>query len=435
MGPGPCLGRNSRPEPDTFSSTGMGDTSKQLATPFQFDLRRAPGATALFVLGVALTFAPLMLMTVTPVRPLPAATVAVWFAISGVCAVLWALAGTLSRKLFLVAAPAQALAAMAIAGQWLGPLSIRASGVNWFGLIAVLCIAGGYACFVTYIIVHGRRAIALSFEMTLAARIHRSLVPEIALSSGPFEIAGRSVASGVMGGDVMDARTLADGSIQALVADVSGHGVRAGIVMAMVKAAIESFESRGSEETGGARITALAGELNRVLVRLTEPDMFVTAAIVHVGRGGEYHALLAGHPPILHRSGERSGIPCAPAPVGADGLPLGIIDELDAIVVTGQLRAGESIVLYSDGLTEARVGVPRPLRRGSANAAGAARSSAEPNRHGTSLLGVEGFASLIATLPVDAGGVAARAIDDVARLSVASMPEDDQTVLVIRNRG
>jgi len=387
-----------------------------ISTPFHFDFRRAPAASMLFLLGVALVFAPLLLLTVTPLRPIGAATTATWFAISGGCAILWALGGTASRWFFLVAIPAQMLAGLAIGGGWLGPVSLGEVRANPVGTISVLCIAAGYTCFVSYIVVHGRRAMALSVEMSLAARIHKHLVPPIDLATGSFLVSARSNASGVMGGDVLHAEAMPDGSILALVADVSGHGVRAGVVMAMVRAAIESHRARDGSESGRELIAALAHELNRVLVRLTEPDMFVTAAIVHVAMDGEYHALVAAHPPILHRRALIAGAPRTLIQVGGAGLPLGVIDELDAAASTGRLDPGDELVLYSDGLTEARV------RAFDGRALGGAPS----------LLGVEGLERSVATMPSEPREAVACVLDAVTRAAVSTSAEDDQTILILQ---
>lgn len=383
----------------------------------------------LFVLGVAFTFAPLMLMTVTTTKPLGPGTIAVWFAISGSCAVLWALAGASNKLLFLLAVPAQVLAALAIRSDWLGSFALGASSADRLGIASAICIGAGYTCFVIFILVHGKRAMTLSVEMSLAAKIHRHLVPAIDLTSENFEVAARSDASGVMGGDVVHAALLADGSIEALVADVSGHGVRAGVVMAMVKATIESHRTRRTVGEGRAMITELAQELNRVLLALTEADMFVTAALVHVTPDGVFHALVAGHPPIIHRLGHASGTVAKLQLVGGAGLPLGVIEDLDASISTGVLEKSEELVLYSDGLTEARV-VPRARVDQSSRE----RSGLRARGLAPSLLGVDGLAAIIATMPSTPSDAVAGVLDSVIQASVSQIPEDDQTVMVLRRR-
>ncbi len=408
----------------------MADSSPRVHTPFHFDFRRSTGATILFMLGVALTFAPLLLLTVTTARPPGPPAVAFWFTVSGGCAVLWALAGTTDRRLFFAAIPAQALASMAIPATWLGPFTLGASSTNGLGVLSVLCIGAGYACFVIFIVVHGRRAVAMSVEMSLAARIHRHLVPEIDLASDHFRVAARSEASGVMGGDVVHAALLPDGSIEAIVADVSGHGVRAGVVMAMVRATLESHRARRGAERGGELVESMASELNRVLTALTEPDMFVTAAIVHVDRDGAFEALVAAHPPLLLRR-DGPGAPGGPGAAGVTetlggaGMPLGVMEELDASRSSGHLGPGDELVLYSDGLTETRVASGR-AEGGDAGARGRAAAS---------MLGVDGLERFVAGMPAEPTRAVDGVLRQVAQASISAEPEDDRSILVIRRVG
>lgn len=423
---------------ESSAVTRTHDETRRSGTPFQFDLLRTPASTILFLLGVALTFAPLLMMPLQLARAPSAPTVAIWFLISGTCATLWALAGSTKKWIFFIAAPVQLLAGLAVGNPWLGPYSLGPSSLDVLGLISMLCIGAGYACFVTFIVVHGKRAMTLSVEMNLASKIHRHLVPDIELSTDRFEVSARSRASGVMGGDIVHAATLPDGSIEAIVADVSGHGVRAGVVMAMVRGAIEShrarrtaeggstLDGRGTIEDGRLLVTSLAHELNRVLVRLTEPDMFVTAAIVHVAPSGDYHALVAAHPPVFLRSAKAGaggaptgGLPSV-TPIGGAGLPLGVIDEVEATLSTGLLERGDGLVLYSDGLTEARVG--------------SAHAPRESARATAALLGVDGLASIVSTMPAAPRDAVTSILAEVERASASKAPEDDQSILIVRRR-
>ncbi len=73
--------------------------------------------------------------------------------------------------------------------------------------------------------------------MRLARQIHETLVPPIDYEDERIEVFGLSRASAAMGGDLVDL-VHRDGSLDVYLADVSGHGVRAGVVMGMLKAAI-----------------------------------------------------------------------------------------------------------------------------------------------------------------------------------------------------
>jgi len=390
-----------------------------VAAPFELDLRHAPGATLLFLFGVFFTFAPMLVLSVTPGRELAPSTIALWFVISGICGTLWALGGVVSSWLFIPAGAMQLFIAFAIGQRWFGAAGLSATKFNSVGGVAMLSIAAGYTCFVTYIVRHARRSIALSAEMALAARIHQHLVPDLAFECGPFQIAARSEASGVMGGDVMHAVPLADGAIEAIVADVSGHGVRAGVVMAMVRSAMESHRGRRAAGDGRALVTDLALELNRVLVALTEPDMFVTAVIIHAAPNGVVHVAGAGHPPLLHRharldEGERVTALALP------GLPLGVIEDFEPTLETLTLERGDALVLYTDGLTETAL----------------ARSAARPRdgRAGVQRLDIEGLTPLVASAPDGVMNAVEYLLDAVDAAGGRLPAEDDRTVLVLADR-
>lgn len=391
-----------------------------IAAPFQLDLRHAPAATMLFLLGVFFTFAPMLVMSVNSGRDLAPSTIALWFVISGVCGTMWAVAGVTTSWLFIPAALLQMSAAMAIGQRWLGDWGLSASTLNRVGLFSMVSIGAGYTCFCVYIIRHARRTIALSAEMTLAARIHQHLVPDLAFEHGPFEIAARSEASGVMGGDVMHAMPLPDGSVEAIVADVSGHGVRAGVVMAMVRSAMESHRGRRAAGGGRALVNDLALELNRVLVALTEPDMFVTAVVVHAAPDGTVHVAGAGHPPLLHRrarSGEGERVTALALP----GLPLGVIEEFEPTFETLTLGPGDALVLYTDGLTETVV-------------TGAAARPREGRATAARRLEVEGLVPLVAAAPAGAMETVDFLLDAVDAAGGRKPAEDDRTVLVLADR-
>ncbi|MBM4112719.1 MAG: hypothetical protein FJ253_04990 [Phycisphaerae bacterium] len=419
-----------------------GTTARRL----NFGFRTAPVPTLIFLGGVFLTFAPLMFMTLRTGEQAPWSTVALAFVLSGICAVFWAMGGILSVKWFFVALPAQLVVAFIVPTGLLGRYGVRSSGLDSVGLLSVACIAIGYACFCVVIVGYARRAISMATEMDLAAQIHRHLVPSIAIASEGYELAAESRPSGAMGGDVLHAVALPDGSIEAAVADVSGHGVRAGVVMAMVKATIESARDRALGAFGAGRdagagvaphqargavdgrrlVKDIACELNRVLHALTEPDMFVTAAIVHADAHGRVHAVIAGHPPALRVSGGAAGGVASSAVaagtrrvtrIGGPGLPLGVVPEFEPEAFESQLEPGDSLVLYTDGLTEATI----RSRNGASN-----RDAKQVQR-----LEIDGLEAIVRAGP---DGSAALASDILGKVDLAAggvALEDDRSVLVL----
>lgn len=211
------------------------------------------------------------------------------------------------------------------------------------GLVAV-----GYSIFVMFIQGEAAQKLRIGAELALAQRIHASLVPPIDTHvdlsrCGHIDVLGRSFASSEMGGDLIDLVRHTDGSVDLFLADVSGHGVSAGVVMGMVKSAIRTRLMRRSP------LGELIADVNAVLESLTEPNMFATLACLRVHPDGLVEHVIAGHPPAFH-------IVAATGEVWAldsESLPLGI-DAGEAFPSRSITPAsGDLLALYTDGLTEA----------------------------------------------------------------------------------
>ena len=199
----------------------------------------------------------------------------------------------------------------------------------------------GYACFMVFVRREGSRYLADRTEIALARTVHQILVPPISARGAVFEFHGASAPSGDVGGDLVDL-VRADQDWIALVADVSGHGVAAGVVMGMFKSAARM------RLRSPAGVDALLTDLNRVLFDLKAPNMFITCACVRRGHGESVEFGLAGHLPILHF--KRSTRTVDELSVGH--VPLGILE--DAAFPSGEARLapGDLLVLATDGLSE-----------------------------------------------------------------------------------
>ena len=139
----------------------------------------------------------------------------------------------------------------------------------------------------------GSRDVRAHTEIALARDIHRLLVPTLARRVGCFEFQGVSLASGDVGGDLLDLVESKDGWI-GYVADVSGHGVGAGLLMGMVKSATHM------QLQVMHPIDQLLTNLNIVLLDLKKPEMYVTFAGLQFDAVSGLQFSVAGHPPILH---------------------------------------------------------------------------------------------------------------------------------------
>lgn len=176
--------------------------------------------------------------------------------------------------------------------------------------------------------------------MRLAREIHDAQVAPLAVEVPGFAVAGASFPAAEVGGDLVDAAPCGD-RLVAYIADVSGHGVRASALMAMLKAAARM------RLRAPAAPDELLADLNRVLFELKRPDMFATCAGLALGPPGEVRVALAGHWPLLRvRRGivERAGHKRP-----ARGLRHDERFVADAVAV----EPGDVLALISDGVSEA----------------------------------------------------------------------------------
>jgi serine phosphatase RsbU (regulator of sigma subunit) len=215
-----------------------------------------------------------------------------------------------------------------------------AAGVDVIGCI--LAILLGYVFFVRFVREQGLRYFRVQTEIELAEQIHRGLVPPITRHSSQDEFYGVSAPSGEMGGDLVDLVQDSDKWI-AYLADVSGHGVPSGVLMAMVKSAMRMRLATSSEPQ------MVLEDLNLVIWELIAAEMFVTMAFVSLGKSNDLHFATAGHLPILHfRSA--TGSVCE---LSTPNPPIGIFKEQKFASSHVEFSSGDIAVLLTDGLTEA----------------------------------------------------------------------------------
>ncbi len=214
-----------------------------------------------------------------------------------------------------------------------------ASQSIWLSTGAIIFVSLGYALFIIFFSQQGARYFRARNEIAMASEIHRALVPPIHKTIGSFEVFGTSVPSGEVGGDLVDVAGDA-ATWTGYVADVSGHGVSAGLLMAMFKTAIRT-------RADGISSPKLLEEVHRALYPLKTPNMFVTVGVLQCA-GKNFLLSLAGHPPLLHyskRMGEVREYPTI-------DLPLGILPEQTFSSAAVECEPGDVLVLLTDGMTE-----------------------------------------------------------------------------------
>ncbi len=203
----------------------------------------------------------------------------------------------------------------------------------------------------------------LEEDLKMAREIQLALLPQRYpsfpargnASHSRLSFAHRYVPAGPVGGDFFDVLALSDTRALILVGDVMGHGVRAALITAMMRALIEQLKPLG--ENPGKMLAALNAALIATL-RQTDATMFVTACCARFDtQSGVLQLASAGHPTpfIVRRAAGK-----VTSARGESGPPLGLVDGLEYASAGDELAVDDSLVLFTDGLfeLEERVGAP-----------------------------------------------------------------------------
>lgn len=238
-------------------------------------------------------------------------------------------------------------------------------------------------------------------ELVLARDLQASLIPRFPPDNPDYEIAAFNHIANTVGGDIYDFVPLPDGRVAVLFGDASGHGMAAGLVMAVAHAA---FRTQLDIDASPAAITS---SLNRILCRTGGSRSFFACCYVLLSPDGQFVATFAGHPPMLKLDRDGKLI----ERIGPGAYPLGVKNDLTWNEVRGAIAPGEALLLHSDGLTEARN--QHDVEFGDAYVESVA--SWTPNRSASTL------------------------VDDLVRewrtFTTGKPAEDDVTITVIRRRG
>lgn len=199
----------------------------------------------------------------------------------------------------------------------------------------------GYRLFLNFANTEGIAHIQMETELALAHSLQKTLVPTVSYRSMALEAYGRTIPSAEVGGDLVDLVADTQGAF-AYVADVSGHGIPAGVLMGMVKSSVRQGL------LAGFSMPALLDSVNSVLPPVKEPDMFVTFAALRFGTSDIAEFTLAGHPPLLHFSQSAQGV----IRRAMIQYPLGLMLEGGYVSEHVQFGPGDIFALVTDGLIE-----------------------------------------------------------------------------------
>jgi phosphoserine phosphatase RsbU/P len=242
---------------------------------------------------------------------------------------------------------------------------------------------------------------SLDRELQTVAEIQRSLLPAELPRVPTLDLAVHYRPSRRAGGDYYDFFPLPDGQWGIFIADVSGHGTPAAVLMAVTHC---MAHTRPGPPMPPASVLSY---LNRHLVaRYTyRHDSFVTAFYaIYNPHTRQLTYSSAGHnPPRLKRCQDGSLLILD----GANDLPLGIAEDVDYSESSESLIPGDQIIFYTDGITEMQ------------------------NSQGE-LFGTQRLDAELAQCSLQAAGLIESVLQSVARFAAGQPAEDDQTMIVAR---
>ena len=189
------------------------------------------------------------------------------------------------------------------------------------------------------------KLVALQNELDVASQMQRSILPTTFPSGDNYEIFGDMEAARNVGGDFFDVLNLQEGKVGLAVADVSDKGVPAALFMMSSRTLLKGSAIGYMDDVAG-----LMTELNNLLVEDNEASMFVTLFYgVFNPQTGEFIYANGGHnaPVIYHADGTTTLLPLT------NGIALAVVPDMDFEMNSVKLAPGDTLVLYTDGVTEA----------------------------------------------------------------------------------
>ena len=183
---------------------------------------------------------------------------------------------------------------------------------------------------------------ALQNDLDTVSLVQYSLLPTQDLKVDGWRAYYHYEAAGPVGGDYCDLVSNENGDLFFLLGDVSGKGIAASMLMAHLHAIFRSLI------TLDLPVEGLVERANQVFTNCTMPSYYATLVCGRARRSGAIELCNAGHcPPLMIRGGDVTS-------VNATGLPVGIFGQERYSASEIQLEPGDSLLIYTDGLTESR---------------------------------------------------------------------------------
>ncbi len=193
----------------------------------------------------------------------------------------------------------------------------------------------------------------LEQQLSIARDIQQALLPRGFRDFPHLTVSGINLPCLSVGGDYFDVFPMSDDRTAFLIADVSGKGLGAALLSTMLQGALSGM-------TMGADPARVFNHINKFLCEHAEVGKYATMFFGALSRNGDLEYINAGHPsPLLLRGGELA------EPFTEGSTPVGLVPDADYKAACVRLETGDTLVLFSDGVTEAAdpdeqlFGIPR----------------------------------------------------------------------------
>ncbi|MFL6278939.1 MAG: PP2C family protein-serine/threonine phosphatase [Vicinamibacterales bacterium] len=193
--------------------------------------------------------------------------------------------------------------------------------------------------------------LSLKGELEVAREIQLAMLPKGTYRSGDVEICGITRPANTVGGDFYDVLPLTDGRIIVTLGDVAGKGSPAALLMALLLAVLRTLVDEDLDPP------SLIERVNAQICRHSPSSRFITLfyAVYTPATGMLAYVNAGQNPPMIRRADGRY------ERLGSTGVALGMFEHSTFASVHTTLAPGETLVMYSDGITEAENPAGRPF--------------------------------------------------------------------------
>ena len=182
----------------------------------------------------------------------------------------------------------------------------------------------------------------LEQDLDRAWLVQGELLPKQNLKFNGWEVSYHYEPAGPVGGDYCDLVSTDAGDLYFLIGDVSGKGIAASLLMGRLHAIFRSLIG------AGLGVSELVERANQIFAETTMRPYYATLVCGKAAPNGDLEICNAGHcPPLLIHEGDITTLP-------ATGLPIGMFCQERYSVTPAKLNRGDRLLLYTDGLSEAR---------------------------------------------------------------------------------